>query len=149
MIRWTGKVYWHRLIFAYEKVKPWVVRTSYLSLVLNKTCTINECYKSQDHYSAEHEPWQFIRMVNTTLVSNYLHFWQVCHVTPARVTKSRTAQVKSNPLPACRHLLFPLLHAEKGRLRNAVANRVPASHWVPKILGTCCVRLTHSAHCST
>ena len=32
-------------------------------------------------------------------------------------------------LPACRHLLFPLLHAEKGRLRNAVANRVPASRW--------------------
>ena len=29
-------------------------------------------------------------------------------------------------LPACRRLLFPLLHAEKGRLRNAVANRVPA-----------------------
>ena len=27
-------------------------------------------------------------------------------------------------LPACRRLLFPLLHAEKGRLRNAVANRV-------------------------
>ena len=50
-------------------------------------------------------------------------------MTPARVTKSRTAQVKSNPLPACRHLLFPLLHAEKGRLRNAVANRVPASRW--------------------
>ena len=52
-------------------------------------------------------------------------------------------------LPACRPLLFPLLHAEKGRLRNAVANRVPASHWVPKILGTYCDRLTHSAHCST
>ena len=32
-------------------------------------------------------------------------------------------------LPACRRLLFPLLHAEKGRLRNAVANRVPASRW--------------------
>ena len=30
-------------------------------------------------------------------------------------------------LPACRRLLFPLLHAEKGRLRNAVANRVPAT----------------------
>ena len=52
-------------------------------------------------------------------------------------------------LPACRRLLFPLLHAEKERLRNAVANRVPASCWVPKILGTCCDRLTHSAHCST
>ena len=26
-------------------------------------------------------------------------------------------------LPACRRLLFPLLHAEKGRLRNAVAKR--------------------------
>ena len=37
---------------------------------------------------------------------------------------------KSHPkLPACRRLLFPLLHAEKGRLRNAVANRVPASRW--------------------
>ena len=32
-------------------------------------------------------------------------------------------------LPACRRLLFPLLHAEKGCLRNAVANRVPASRW--------------------
>ena len=52
-------------------------------------------------------------------------------------------------LPACRRLLFPLLHAEKGRLRNAVANCVPASRWVPKILGTCCDRLTHSAHCLT
>ena len=52
-------------------------------------------------------------------------------------------------LPACRRLLFPFLHAEKGRLRNAVANRVPASRWVPKILGTCCDRLTHSAHCLT
>ena len=52
-------------------------------------------------------------------------------------------------LPACRRLLFPLLHAEKGRLRNTVANRVPASRWVPKILRTCCDRLTHSAHCST
>ena len=52
-------------------------------------------------------------------------------------------------LPACRRLLFPLLHAEKGRLRNAVANRVPASRWVPRILGTCSDRLTHSAHCLT
>ena len=52
-------------------------------------------------------------------------------------------------LPACGRLLFPLLHAEKGRLRNAVANRVPASRWVPKTLGTCCDRLTHSAHCLT
>ena len=50
-------------------------------------------------------------------------------------------------LPACRRLLFPLLHAEKGRLRNAVANRVPGSRWVPKIWGTCCDRLTHSEHC--
>ena len=32
-------------------------------------------------------------------------------------------------LPACKRLLFPLLHVEKGRLRNAVANRVPASSW--------------------
>ena len=32
-------------------------------------------------------------------------------------------------LPACRRLLFPLLQAEKGRLRNAVANRVTASRW--------------------
>ena len=52
-------------------------------------------------------------------------------------------------LPACRRLLFPLLHSEKGRLRNAVANRVPASRWVPKILGTWCDRLTHRAHCLT
>ena len=32
-------------------------------------------------------------------------------------------------LPKGRRLLFPLLHAEKGRLRNAVTNRVPASRW--------------------
>ena len=32
-------------------------------------------------------------------------------------------------LPAWRRLLIPLLHAEKGRLRNLVANRVPASRW--------------------
>ena len=32
-------------------------------------------------------------------------------------------------LSACRRLLFPLLHAENGRLRNAVAYRVPASRW--------------------
>ena len=37
--------------------------------------------------------------------------------------------VPEHGLPACRRLLFPLLHAEKGRLRNAVANRVPASRW--------------------
>ena len=48
-----------------------------------------------------------------------------------------------------RRLLFPLLCAEKGRLRNAVANRVPSSRWAPKIFGTCCDRLTHSAHCLT
>ena len=41
------------------------------------------------------------------------------------------------------------MHAEKGRLRNAVVNRVLASCWVPKILGTRCDRLTHSAHCLT
>ena len=32
-----------------------------------------------------------------------------------------------NKLPACKCLQFPLLYAGKGRLRNAVANRVPAS----------------------
>ena len=32
-------------------------------------------------------------------------------------------------LPACRRLLFPLLHAEKGHLRNAVANHGPVSRW--------------------
>ena len=57
--------------------------------------------------------------------------------------------LQMNFLPASRRLLFPLLHAEKGCLRNAVANCVPASRWVPKILGTCCDRLTHSAHCLT
>ena len=30
-------------------------------------------------------------------------------------------------LPACRRILLPLLQAENGRLRNAVANCVPAS----------------------
>ena len=32
-----------------------------------------------------------------------------------------------NKLPTCRRLLFALLHTGKGRLRNAVADRVPAS----------------------
>ena len=49
----------------------------------------------------------------------------------------------------CRRLLFPLLHAEKGRLCNTIANHVPASSWVPKILGTRFARLTHSVHCLT
>ena len=59
---------------------------------------------------------------------------------------SQTPPSPVSILPACRHLLFPLLHAEKGCLRNAVTNRVPASCCVPKILGKCCDRLTHSAH---
>ena len=59
--------------------------------------------------------------------------------------KTRSLKVKRYVLlPACRCLLFPLLHAEKGRLCNAVTNRVPASRWVPKILGTRCDRLTQS-----
>ena len=41
-------------------------------------------------------------------------------------------------LPACRRLLFPLLHAEKGHLRNAVANRVPASRWQGILFGINC-----------
>ena len=53
-------------------------------------------------------------------------------------------------LPACRRLLFPLLHAEKGRLRNAVANRVPASGWVPfpratKEIGDVCTQARWTA----
>ena len=46
--------------------------------------------------------------------------------------RTNTAYLHPRPtktLPACRRLLLPLLHAEKGRLRNAVANRVPASRW--------------------
>ena len=31
-------------------------------------------FKSQEGYSAEQVPRQFITLVNTTLVSNYLHF---------------------------------------------------------------------------
>ena len=31
----------------------------------------------------------------------------------------------------------------------SLIRRVQASRWVPKILGTCCDRLTHSAHCLT
>ena len=53
-------------------------------------------------------------------------FWQnSIHVTMVRVNYF----FHNCSLPACRRLLFPLLHAEKGRLRNAVANRVPASRW--------------------
>ena len=70
---------------------------------------------------------------------------------PKWPTKTCDLEITSeiSHLPACRRLLFLLLHAEKGRLRNAVANRVPASRSVPEILGTCCDRLTHSAHCLT
>ena len=35
--------------------------------------------------------------------------------------------------PASIRLLFPLLHAVKGRMRNAVLNRVHASRCFPKI----------------
>ena len=51
MSRWIGKVDWQQeciptgdtnhqncLIFAYKKAKPWLARTCYLNLVLNKTC---------------------------------------------------------------------------------------------------------------
>ena len=52
-------------------------------------------------------------------------------------------------LPATKEIGDVCTHAEKGRLRNSVANRVPASCLVPKILGTRCDRLIHSAHCLT
>ena len=61
-------------------------------------------------------------------------------VTEKRIC-GRIAFVQTSPIS--------LLPAEKGRLRNAVANLVPASHCVPKILGTSCGRLTHSLHCLT
>ena len=47
----------------------------------------------------------------------------------AGIFKTGNLQKRESLLPACRRLLFPLLHAEKGRLRNAVADRVPASRW--------------------
>ena len=49
-------------------------------------------------------------------------------------SSSAASQIENNPQlrgtrAACRRLLFPFLHAEKGRLRNAVTYRVPASRW--------------------
>ena len=58
-------------------------------------------------------------------------FGKICLVLQKHITPKLPLQrfaIKS--LPACRRLLFPLLHAEKGRMRNAVANRgasVPCS----------------------
>ena len=52
--------------------------------------------------------------------------WELLHPFAHHCQHARNNQ---HCLPACRRLPFPLLHAEKGRLRNAVANRVPASRW--------------------
>ena len=55
----------------------------------------------------------------------------VCRSPPIQelLTEEKPVYLPEVRLPACRRLLFPLLHAEKGRLRNAVANRVPVSRW--------------------
>ena len=79
---------------------------------------------------------------------NFTSYWAPKDVTSFAIKEEFFARVKQ-VLPTCRRLLFPLLYAEKGRLRNPITNRVPAPRWVPKILGTCCDRLTHSAHCLT
>ena len=63
------------------------------------------------------------------------YYWIICANVgkkPARnsdIFNHRLQLVYNLQLPACRRLLFPLLHAEKGHLRNAVANRVPESRW--------------------
>ena len=88
-----------------------------------------------------------VKNCNVYKYTNPLRQIQVFQILP--LFSLQTSTLPINSLPACRRLLFPLLHAEKGRLRNAVANRVPASCWVLKILGTRCDRLTHSAHCLT
>ena len=57
-----------------------------------------------------------------------------------------TATEKS--LPACRRLLFPLLHAEKGRMRNAVANRGAASRAAKEIGDVCKQAINHDLNAS-
>ena len=51
-------------------------------------------------------------------------------------------------VPACRRLLFPLLHAEKGRMRNAVANRGAASRAAKEIGDVCKQAINHDLNAS-
>ena len=66
------------------------------------------------------------------------------HITP-KLPLQRFA-IKS--LPACRRLLFPLLHAEKGRMRNAVANRGAASRAAKEIGDVCKQAINHDLNAS-
>ena len=71
-------------------------------------------------------------------------FGKICLVLQKHITPKLPLQrfaIKS--LPACRRLLFPLLHAEKGRIRNAVANRVPASRATKEIGDVCKQAINH------
>ena len=74
-------------------------------------------------------------MIYLTIYTKYLAFREIVTLLAllfnrlALPVKKRSCKMLEKRLPACRRLLFPLLHAEKGRLRNAVANRVPASRW--------------------
>ena len=68
---------------------------------------------------------KILRSANTKYHFSYLFFYKINKGDlPLMLACENILSPRS--LPACRRLLFPLLHAEKGRLRNAVANRVPA-----------------------
>ena len=76
-------------------------------------------------------------------------FGKICLVLQKHITPKLPLQrfaIKS--LPACRRLLFPLLHAEKGRMRNAVANRGAASRAAKQIGDVCKQAINHDLNAS-
>ena len=76
-------------------------------------------------------------------------FGKICLVLQKHITPKLPLQrfaIKS--LPACRRLLFPLLHAEKGRMRNAVANRGAASRAAKEIGDVCKQAINHDLNAS-
>ena len=76
-------------------------------------------------------------------------FGKICLVLQKHITPKLPLQrfaIKS--LPACRRLLFPLLHAEKGRMRNAVANRGAASRAAKEIGDVCKQTINHDLNAS-
>ena len=76
-------------------------------------------------------------------------FGKICLVLQKHITPKLPLQrfaIKS--LPACRRLLFPLLHSEKGRMRNAVANRGAASRAAKEIGDVCKQAINHDLNAS-
>ena len=99
------------------------------------------CLQNLMNWSSHEIPPNVVCMTHLVAKGINLHYLK------ARLIRDRTS--RGRMFAACRRLLFPLLHAEKRRLLNAVPYRVPVSRWIPKILGTRFDRLTHSAHCLT